>query len=194
MSLPNVSPFLPEVRAGFLVFTRRFEGSIAWMYCDEIGLVTTAIGCLIDPIALTMNLPWRDRDGNEASKEDIASDWQRVKNMGGDLVASRYRTGASLELSEEAIVALVMQRVDQSGKRLLVHFPDLASWPAAAQTALLSMAWALGPDFSPKWPHFTAAALRRDWVTCAKECVIPRKDHDRNMANVALFEQAASGG
>jgi GH24 family phage-related lysozyme (muramidase) len=186
---------LPEVRAGFPAFTARFEGRIAWMYCDIKGLVTTGVGNLIDPIGLAIGLPWLRPDGSRASEDEIRAEWARVKAMGGGLVASRYRSDTGLHLDDDAIDALVLSHLDGDAQVLAVTFPDFPTFPGQAQTAILSMSWAMGAGFPARWPLFSAAVRARDWARCAATCAINAKGNPgvapRNDADRQLFLQAA---
>lgn len=98
-----------------------------------------------------------------------------------------------LKLSRADVDALVNSELTRFWRELKTYFPDIDTWPAAAQLGLLSMAWALGPAFSVRWPRFTRAARVRDFATCSRECsmqgggTIPT----RNARNRQLFEEAA---
>lgn len=188
-----MSPLHPEVIAGFRAFSVRFEGCVAWMYLDVRGLVTTGIGCLVDPLELALELPWYRPDWRWSTRDEIEAEWRRVKAMPPGLRATRY--AGPLRLSDEAIDQLVARRLEGNAARLLGYFPELADWPAPAQTALCSMAWAMGANFVASWPRFAAAARAQDWRACADECAI-RADGNpgvvpRNEANRDLFLAAA---
>jgi hypothetical protein len=97
--------------------------------------------------------------------------------------------GAPLRVTRAYVDALTEKELTRFWGILRTYFPDIDAWPAPAQLGLLSMAWGLGPAFSPKWPKFTAAAKRRDFYTCAVECVI--RNSARNGVNADLFLAAA---
>jgi hypothetical protein len=69
-------------------FIRKDEGEVAYMYLDKIGLVTTGVGNLIDPIAAALTLPFRFRANNRhrtptgqmATQADITTEWKFIKN------------------------------------------------------------------------------------------------------------------
>ena len=73
------------------------------------------------------------------------------------------------------------------------RFPDLPTWPASAQLAVLSLAWACGPGF--RFPKTEAAIRTQDWATAAEEGVINSVGNPgvipRNKANRQLFLAAA---
>ena len=66
------------VRRSFVAFSGPLEGVIPYMYADVRGLVTTAIGILIDPMSYALALPWVRRDGSPATPGEIVEDWHRV--------------------------------------------------------------------------------------------------------------------
>jgi len=188
----------PAVAAVFATFTTTFEGRTSWFYLDVKGLVTTGVGNLCDPIAFAIGLPWQI-GGYAATEQEIVAAWtlvksrQDLKEAGGGAFASL----TNLRLSDSAIDNLVASKAASNEIILRRYFPNYDDLPADAQLGILSMAWALGPAFSPGWPKFTAALNSGDFSTCAGECVIPSVGNPglvpRNDANVALFESAASG-
>src|SRR5262245_14818954 len=138
----------PEVWTSWCAFTLRFEGRIPWMYQDVRGLVTTGLGCLIDPVGLALPLPWENAEG-PVDQKAIRAEWTRVKSMLPGLLANRYKSPNGLHLGEDTIDDLALARLDSFAKALQRYFPDLASYPPPAQQALMSMAWAMGPGFPP---------------------------------------------
>ena len=201
------------VRDLFIGFSIPKEGRLARMYVDTKNLVTTGVGNLIDPAGLALGLPWLRADGTHANRQEILAEWQRVKSSacgdyrdalkcawaGTGKVCFAHKgwtastKGSPLHLSEEAIDALVYAKLDQMWDFMKRWLPDLESWPMDAALALCSMSWALGPAFYTRWPTFTAAAKRRDFLTCSNECRMQGQGTivQRNAANKALFLNAA---
>jgi GH24 family phage-related lysozyme (muramidase) len=184
-----------SVRAAFVGFTKPLEGVCPWMYLDVKGLVTTAIGNLIDPIQYALPLPWNHLDGSPAARDEIASEWLRVKQ--DPVAASRghlYTEGiTNLRLDERGIELVVSRKLDQNDQHLRGRFPEWEDWPADAQLACLSMAWACGPAF--RFPMLEARLRAQDFAMAAGECHINEAGNPgivpRNRANVALFRNAA---
>lgn len=182
----------PSVRSAFPAFTERFEGRCPWMYLDTHAppLVTTAVGNLIDPVSLALELPWMSGDV-VASTQLVLNEWQRVKSAtdwaqrGGGAFAPL----TSIRLSESAIDALVLSRLDENEAILVGRVSGWKELPANAQLATHSMAWAMGPWF--KFPKFEAALEAQDWGTCSLECHMDDKGNRglvaRNLANAMLF-------
>ena len=102
---------------------------------------------------------------------------------------------ALLKLHEPAIDELALIRLQDIEKFLLTTFHDWNEWPADAQLAVLSMAWAMGPAFTRNFPKFTAAAKSRNWREAALECRMNESGNEeliaRNAANRKLFMTAA---
>ena len=97
-----------------------------------------------------------------------------------------------LRLTRADVDALVGHELRRMWGELIKFFPDAHTWPAAAQLALLKMSWALGPAFCKTWPKFTAAALKRDFLECARHCTMKGGGTivQRNAINVSLFTEA----
>ena len=83
------------VRAKAYDFNEPMEGDIPYFYQDAKGLVSIGVGLLCDPLNGTgvYSLPLMRRDGAPASREEIAAEWLRIKNLGPD---AKGRTAAQL--------------------------------------------------------------------------------------------------
>lgn len=183
----------------FLPFTKTLEGYVTYMYLDVKGLVTCGAGNLIDPVSLAVYLPFTKKDGSRASKDEIKAEWKQIKNRTelakqGHKAAMKYCT---LRLSDEVIANLVRTKLEQNEDYLIKHhFPEFNDWPADAQLAVLSMAWALGSNFPETWTKLKAACIAKNWELAALNCHINEVGNagvkPRNEANVKLFKSAAS--
>ncbi len=177
----------------------RFEGCVDYMYPDIKGLVTTGMGNLIDPLPLALSLPWRFRDGSPCPQTAIEAEWQIMH--GNDRLAKAGAKAAlaltRLCLSDEAIDALIERQLAHNAEILQKHpaFGGFTLWPADAQCALLSMAWAMGPGFGPLWPNFSSACAAGDWTLAAEQCVMDASHNPglvaRNLFNQARFRAAS---
>ncbi len=185
-----------SVRAAFVGFTSAFEGVVPWLYQDVKGLVTIAIGNLVDPIQYAMPLPFVDRvTGAPAARDDIAAEWLRVK---GDASLARLGHRAAeritrLRLTPEGVEFVVSRKLEQNDQHLRARFPDFEDWPACAQLATHSMAWACGPGF--QFPRLVLALRGRAFETAADECHMDETGNaglrPRNAANKVLYRNAA---
>ena len=190
-----MSNIWPSVQAVFMPWSVQYEGAIFWMYADILGLITTGIGNLIDPIDRALELPWQHLDGTVATEDEIREAWYAVKN--DPAAASKgagYAKGLTdLRLSEPDVAKLVARRLEENGDALTARFPDFPAWPADAQLATLSMAWAMGAGF--KFPNFEAAVQAMDFAAAAAECTIREEGNPgvvaRNKADRILFYSAA---
>ena len=191
----------PAVRSAFPDFTRQFEGAIPFMYLDVKGFVTTGIGNLIDPVDAALKLPWRSKKTKApASQKEIRDEWTTVKGR-TDLENTLAVKGSAwdklttLELTDADIASLVDGKLSDNEAALKKYFPDFDKWPADAQLATLSMAWAMGPDFVPTFPSFKKAALAQDWDKAGEQCHISEAGNPgvapRNRADKLLFSNAA---
>jgi GH24 family phage-related lysozyme (muramidase) len=191
----------PSVQAAFPNFSATFEGRVAYMYLDILGLVTVGIGNLIDPVEEARALPFefKNAPGTLATADQIAAEWQTVK---GDqsLKNSRFTVFdpiTQLQLSDASINTLVLNRLTQNEAFLKRQqwFADFDTWPSDAQMGLLSMAWAMGPGGPGQFPHFRAACQSHDFTTAAAQCKMNETGNagliPRNRANATLFSNAA---
>lgn len=185
-----------EVRDIFVPFTAQYEGTVPWLYLDVLGLVTVAIGVLVDPMWLATSLPFVDKDtGAPAGQVEIADEWMRIKNH-KELAQKGHRAAQSLcqlRLTTDGVHRVVVRKLDQMAEHLGRRFPGIALWPVAAKIAVLSVSWACGPGF--RFPKLEAALLASDFATAAEECEINTAGNPgvvpRNAANKALLLEAA---
>jgi len=184
-----------SVRAAFVPFTAPLEGVVPWMYLDVKGLVTVAIGNLIDPIQYALPLPFLHADGRIATRDQIAAEWLRVKHHPllakyGHRAAEKVTT---LRLDAMGIDLVVSRKLNQNADHLRRRFVEWEEWPACAQLATLSMAWACGPAF--RFPMLAAALNSQDWELAAQECHIDETNNPgivpRNVRNKMLYRNAA---
>ena len=196
----------PSVQSAFRVFSAPFEGTIPYMYLDIKGLVTVAVGNLVDPVDLAQALPFCFKNkpgigapGSPATADQIAAEWQMLKNN-PNLAREGYKACepiTQLELSDDSINSLILDRLARNEGFLKRQqwFQDFDTWPADAQLGLLSMAWAMGPAGPQGFPHFRAACQSKDFNTAASECRMDEEGNPglipRNRANFTLFSNAA---
>ncbi len=185
-----------SVLESFVGFTRDLEGAISWMYLDVLGYVTTGYGNLINTPAAATALPWRRHDGTYASRDDILAEWASVRSRldmaphGGGAFAKVTR----LRLDPQGVTDLVratMGRIDESLRR---RYADFESWPACAQLACLSLAWACGSAYH--FPQMDRALANRDFLEASREIEMTPEHNPgnhleaRNRCNEILMRNA----
>lgn len=197
----------PIVRAAFAAFSTPLEGCLSTLYRDIKGLETVAIGCLVASPGAAAALSGWDAPGA------VEADWYRVHAMPPGLEAHRYAAPSSPRLSAEGVAAVVGERLDADVLVIERRWPDFGAWSDAAQAAIASLIWAVGPGTSgsgltgPSWPHLGAlldaeeAAVHRgaideqDWRGAAVAGQLAWQSNPgvrpRDMATAALFLLAA---
>jgi hypothetical protein len=167
-----------SVKAAWHTFSEPLEGRVAGMYLDTHNppLVTCAVGILIDPLSLAMSLPWRrDSDGERATPDQVRAAWVALKAR-PDLSTrnvSHARALTGLHLDELDIDVIVAKKLEYNSEHVARHhYPFFPDFPADAQLGIMSMAWAVGPDFPKKFPKFSRSVLAGDWAGARLECDI----------------------
>ena len=210
----------PSVAAGFEEFSADLEGErIPWPYLDSKddkdprtpldGLVTVGTGNLIDPVSLSMGLPWRlvaDRAKRAATEADpmatrgeIHQWWTAVKvaqhrkQQGG----GRHYDLSPLRLTKEAVIELVHRKLHEVDRQLATMFAGWATWPADAQLSLISWAWAVGAH--AEYPKMVALLRAGNFAGAAEEIRVtdghggePGTYVLRNMRNRRLLINASN--
>lgn len=187
-----------SVKDAWRTFSEPLEGRVAGMYLDILGLVTCAVGILIDPIEHALSLPWkRDIDGMAATEAEIRAAWALLKShqeyAHRGTAAARALT--KLHLDEADIDELVADKVESNAQFVAAHyFPFFEKFPADAQLGIMSMAWAVGPGFPAKFQIFKACVLAGDWLGARDACTIRETGNPgvvpRNAANRVCFANA----
>jgi GH24 family phage-related lysozyme (muramidase) len=182
-----------SVKNAFFDFSVGPEGYVRHMYLDVKGLVTVGVGNLIDPMRVALTLPFLRGDGEKASQEEIAFEWRMMK-LNKQLAAQGHIAAgkiATLHLSDEAISELVFTVLARNDDALIHAIPAFRNWPADAQLAIHSMAWAMGTGFLAKFPRFLRYCFVGDWKSASRECLMNTTNNKglivRNHANQKLF-------
>lgn len=208
-------------------FSEPLEGArIPYLYADVKGLLTTGTGNLVDPLPLALPLPWKI-DGRPATEREIREDWmtlkgedeRRIREGERPLRKMHHRFAAGytrIRLDDADIIALVESKLHANVAYFAGKiFPDFATFPADAQLALCSIAWAVGPGLdvdafdngNGKWPNLSRAVRAQDWAGCVAGVKADnhsgsyaakiKEDNNagvvpRNIANVLCFRNAAA--
>ncbi len=157
------------IRDQWLAFTEPLEGGVACLYNDVRGLTTIAYGNLCNSPGEAAALPLVHPDGTYASTAEKIAAWHSVHD---DPAAAHYgwRYAAKLtplRLTRDGMAGLALRKLDQNDAALHNRLPDWETYPACAQMALHSLAWACGPG--AHFPRLFSAAQARDWDVCSIE-------------------------
>lgn len=188
------------VRDAFHDFSAPLEGKdVPFFYLDFREpplrcLVTIWLGNLC-PLPFALTLPMVHPDGRYATKSEIAAAWNIVdarQDLGkhGGFIFGGLK-GNELRLPQEAGEDMVRRKLDQTDATLRAMFPEWDSWPACAQLAIISWAWAVGPHSA--YPRMFAALQAQDFEEASHECDINPKRGTivlRNARNKLLLHNA----
>jgi GH24 family phage-related lysozyme (muramidase) len=188
------------VRDRWLEFTEPLEGGVPYFYADIRGLITIAYGDLVDPLSAALGLPMLRLDGTYATRDEITAAWLTVK--GDPSAATRghlYARGlTTLRLSPQGMSDLAQAKLEANDAVLRARLTGWEDYPACAQMALHSLAWACGPGFH--FPKLASACAVGDWDAASIHIQMnewsPEGRHNaglvpRNRANRTLMLNAA---
>lgn len=186
-----------SVYPAFHLISPRLEGHVDCMYADIKGLITCAVGNLIDPIQMAVDLPWTLEDGSPADKAQVRADWHLLKDNAGHYAKLHWkhaRAATKVRLTEKAINDLVDRRMNANEAIIRKTFPAWESFPADAQLAMLSISWAVGAAFHIKFVNLANAIRAQSWAV-AVGCAKIREDNNpgvvpRNKINYLCFANA----
>lgn len=157
-----------SVRERWLAFNEALEGRTPFLHLDLRGFLSVGVGNLVDATAEGLTdptdderqtthdratqLPWLRSDGSPANPHEVAEECDRVKAR-TDLAfrgAGAFRPPVTrLHLENAEIDRLAASELERLPLLLVARpeFANVASWPADAQLALLSIAFKWGADF-----------------------------------------------
>lgn len=179
-------------------FSQPLEGRVHSMYLDILGYVTTGVGNLIDSPSEACKLPWKHKDGRLATQAEVIAAWRELKAH-QELKKLHWAYAAKLNdlrLSDEDIDVLVKNKLFEFEAYMEKHhFPTWRDFPADAQLAICSMAWACGPGFPAQFKNFKRFANLHQWANAKACCTIREAGNPgvipRNIQNRLCFDNAA---
>lgn len=198
-----------SVMDAFVKTQSQWEGVADVMYTDVLGLVTTAIGYLIDSNSNTnamanmsgygpaLVIPWVHKsDGQPATQAEIIQDWQTVKNAhttSGSFDLPTDKKITQLRIPQNVIQDLTASRMANNERELLKALPGFANAPADAQMATHGMAWAMGGAFIPAYNFktFADAFNRGDWAAAKAASGFKGAAPQRKAGQDKMFDNAA---
>ncbi len=170
-------PSPPLDKGAFFQHLKLVEGFAPHMYKDTNENVTVGIGILLPDSEAAKELPFFVRGtGERAHPRHIENAFNKVRNskIGGRAGANAFRSLTNIEISEAEAAVRALDAVDDFLRQLssTSFFPEFAAYPTSAQTAILDMAYTLGPTGArDKFKRFTGAARRRNWKLAAIESI-----------------------
>jgi GH24 family phage-related lysozyme (muramidase) len=181
-------------RSADLLSSAAFEGSVAYMYRDTVGLVTVGVGQLIPDVNAAKTYPFLTTTGANASTLEIETDYKRVKALSSGHPHKYYWTNTALVLSGESIQALLIKRVKEFDKALRATYLNYDTYPEPVKLALLDMIYNIGPtQLFGEFKHFGEAVNAQDWRTAAARCHRIGPSAKRNAWTAHQFRMAAGG-
>lgn len=175
-----------------LARTRRFEDVISHMYLDTVGKVTIGTGHLVPSAAAAGTLLMKvAATGKAATPAQKKAEYAEMKKQEPGKKASYYEQFTMLAMDAAESDALLLADLMRSEGDLKSIFSGYASFPAAAQEALVDMAFNLGKTKFLKYADLIAACNAADWKTAAAECHRNGIPQDRNDEIRLLFESLA---
>lgn len=172
----------------------KYEGKISHMYLDSKGFVTVGVGHLLKDLASAQKLNFKNKDNMPASKDEIKTDYEAVKNQPKNRLASFYKKHVKLKILNPDINTLTNKHIDSFEGELEIIFSDFPTYPSEVRFALFDIIFNVGmTNLNNEWPKFKKAVIAKDWITAARES--NRKSpisEQRNKYVKDLFEKAAA--
>lgn len=182
---------LQEKYKDIIAILSEHEGRVNHFYLDSVGLVTIGVGFMVPDEHSSMELTMVRPDGIIPLDIDLALEWQRINSMQLGMPASAYKAATKLIMTDAAIDAELIRRIQAFEANLRNRFPAYDLFPAPAKTALLDMIYNLGPAGLLKgYPMMCSFVDSRLWAEVAAESHREGIGRDRNQHIYNLFIQA----
>lgn len=189
-----------SVIEAYISYTSPLEGVFRWFYQDVKHFITTGIGNLADPVSLALAFPWKLPNGDLASRAQVIAEWESFKaqpKMAQYPASSPVvQNATTIRLTDDDVLTIVRAKLLSNEQEMRKFYPGWDNFPADAQLALSSLAWAMGPDYEREFTNLMNSANRGDWMSCAVECKMRETGNagivPRNAQNVLLFHNAAA--
>jgi hypothetical protein len=184
----------PDVRARFGPFKVNSEGKIPYMYCDNYGLVTAAVGVAYREPRHALKAPWMSlATRQKASEQEVLDTYKaceaHFEKSGTAPRAKAYHPLNQVYMTDVALKAYVLQVADRKARYAQKGFGDqFLTFPADAQLAVVALLWKYGTTIrlKEKKPDLWAAIKAADFIQCAKTCNLPGDSEVREWKNKAF--------
>lgn len=172
---------------------KEFEGSVAWMYRDTVGLITVGVGNMLPNVEAALKLPFRvQSSGDLAGEPAVRKEFSRVQALAPAKLPKFYYEYEALILSDGDIDRLLASRVGVFETQLRREFPHYDTFPDSAKLGLIDMAYNLGVGKLEKtYPHFDSAVFDQNWEAAATLCHRNGPSEARNDWTKQQFLEAA---
>jgi GH24 family phage-related lysozyme (muramidase) len=166
------------------------EGIFSFLYLDQRGNPTCAMGRLVPNVAASQQLPWQPNDALT-----IGSDYNIVSAMPAGKVAVYYEEATICRLPDGWAEQDAAQRLETEflpPLRAMFAPGVFDGFPLTVQMALMDMIYNIGAGGLRKYVHMLAACSGGNWTGAAAECHRNGISEQRNEWTVSQFQAAAN--
>ena len=155
-----------------------FDPPIAWMYLDKNGSVCVGTHHKLADVQMAQELSFHRWTAAEATREEIAHEFERVKNMRGGYTPKAYHRSDSLLLSKAAMAKLLRDTLVSCAVVLSASFPDFDLYPDAAKIVLLDMCYDVSVPYLSS--RLCEAVGKQNWASASTLCLREGVTNERN--------------
>lgn len=174
----------------------QYEGIVEHMYLDSEGFVTVGVGHLVKDLKAAQQLSFvRQKDGKQATSDEIQQDFDSVTKQVRGLFAGSYRRYTKLKLKKAYIDILTNNHIDSFERELKQIYggPEFDSYPPGVRLALFDMIFNLGmTKLAAQFTNFNRHIKAKQWALAARECNRQKIGSARNAYVKGLLESAAA--
>jgi hypothetical protein len=156
----------------------QFDTPIAWMYLDKNGKVCVGTHHRLIDVHMAQELPFHRWTAAEATREEIAQEYDRIKQQRPGFTPSAYHRSDSLLLPKAAMMKVLRETLVRCAVMLSASFPDYDVYPDTIKVALLDMCYDVSLPYLSS--RLCEAVGKQNWALASTLCRRDDASSERN--------------
>lgn len=168
-----------------------YNGKVEHLFLNAQGQVCVGIAHVLGSPEEALDLSFTNKNGLKASSEEIRADYDAVRQLAPNRIASFYKRHLKLTLPSSEVTRLTNQSLAQFYTDLTQMYEEFDSFPSDAKLALFDIIFGMGASDLADWITFNESIRAQNWQRAALDSARPFPvTAVRNIYVQGLFEKA----
>ena len=168
-----------------------YNGKVEHLFLNAQGDVCVGIAHVLSSVEEACSLSFANKNGLKVSNEEIVADYNAVRQLAPNRIASFYKRHLKLTLPSSEINRLTNQSLTQYYADLTQMYEEFDAFPSNAKLALFDIIFGMGASDLGNWIIFNESIRAQDWQRAALDSARPFPvTAVRNIYVQGLFEKA----
>lgn len=168
-----------------------YNGNVTHLILNGEGLVCVGSAHVLPSLADALKLAFINSHGLRASEAEITTDYNAIKQLSPNRIASFYKRHLKLTVPSSEIERLTYESINQFYTDLTELYDGFDRFPSEAKLALFDIIFSMGPSELGKWITFNECVRAQNWQKAALDSARPFPiTAVRNIYVQGLFEKA----